>query len=131
MALLALLVSTRERGMTRDKVIAYLWPDADAEHGRRYLSDSIYRINQAINADAVSSAGDILRLDAVGALQATLIAFEEAIEQRRHEKAAAALYAGPFLDGFFVRRRARVRAVGRRRARAIEPAVRRRARSDR
>jgi TolB-like protein/DNA-binding SARP family transcriptional activator/Tfp pilus assembly protein PilF len=100
MALIALLVATRGRGMTRDKLIAYLWADADSERGRRYLSDSVYRINQAIGAEAVTSAGDLLRVD-TEVLRSDLVDFEDAVEKGEHE-AAAALYVGPFLDGFFL-----------------------------
>ena len=66
LALLAILatVQARGRGVARERLVAYLWPDADAERGRHQLSDSVYRINQAIGAEAVVAAGDELRLNA-------------------------------------------------------------------
>ncbi len=99
LALAALLAVARDRGMSRDKLVAYLWPEADAERGRHQLSDSVYRINQALNREAIVAAGDGLRLSAE--LPSDVAQFEEAIA-KGDDEAAAALYTGPFLDGFFV-----------------------------
>src|SRR5687768_16661868 len=55
LALLALLAVARSRGLTRDKLVAYLWPDADTERARPLLSDSVYRINQAVSGEAIVS----------------------------------------------------------------------------
>jgi TolB-like protein/DNA-binding SARP family transcriptional activator len=100
LALLALLAVNRGTGMGRDKLIAYLWPEAGAEKGRRSLSDSIYRINQAIGEDVVSSAGDELRLNAQH-LPSDVTEFEDATRHGEWERAAE-LYTGPFLDGLFL-----------------------------
>ena len=86
--------------MSRDKLIAYLWPEQDAEHGRPLLSDSIYRVNQALDAEAIITAGDDLRLSSE-ALPSDVGDFEDAIEREDWEHAAE-LYGGPFLDGFFL-----------------------------
>jgi TolB-like protein/DNA-binding SARP family transcriptional activator/Tfp pilus assembly protein PilF len=103
LALLALLAPARARGsagVSRDKLIAYLWPDASAENGRHFLSDSVYRINQALAGDAIVAAGDELRLDAAR-LPSDVAEFEDAIARGEHERAVSC-YAGPFLDGFFL-----------------------------
>jgi TolB-like protein/DNA-binding SARP family transcriptional activator/Tfp pilus assembly protein PilF len=99
-ALLAMLAVARARGMRRDKVIAYLWPEQDGEHGRPLLSDSIYRVNQALGAEAIVSTADDLRLSA-DVLPSDVAAFEDAIERGEWERAAET-YGGPFLDGFFL-----------------------------
>jgi TolB-like protein/DNA-binding SARP family transcriptional activator/Tfp pilus assembly protein PilF len=99
-ALLAMLAVARARGLSRDKLIAYLWPDQDDERGRALLSDSIYRVNQALGAEAIVATGDDLRLSA-DVLPSDVAAFEEAIE-RSEWQSAAMQYAGPFLDGFFL-----------------------------
>ncbi|MDH3289442.1 MAG: hypothetical protein OEO20_03550 [Gemmatimonadota bacterium] len=97
-ALLALLAGAGERGLSRDKLVAYLWPDSDATHARHRLSDSLYALRQALREDPVLGAGELLRLnrDTIG-VDAT--DFEEALE-RGDREAAVRLYDGPFLDGF-------------------------------
>jgi TolB-like protein/DNA-binding SARP family transcriptional activator/Tfp pilus assembly protein PilF len=97
LALLALLAAS-PRGSSRDRLVAFLWPDADTENGRRFLSDSVYRINQALGGDVIASAGDDLRLDAQR-LPHDLGEFEEALA-RGDAETAVGLYHGPFLDGF-------------------------------
>src|SRR3954469_7296586 len=62
-ALLALLASTRRLYRGRDQIVTFLWPEADAERGRRLLSDSIYRINQALGGEVIVGAGDDVRLN--------------------------------------------------------------------
>jgi TolB-like protein/DNA-binding SARP family transcriptional activator/Tfp pilus assembly protein PilF len=100
LALLALLAAARSRGASRDKLIAYLWPDADAENGRHYLSDSVYRVNQALGGDVIVASGDELRLDAER-LPSDLGDFEQALSKHDYERAVS-LYAGSFMDGFFL-----------------------------
>ena len=97
---LLVLLATASAGLTRDKIIAYLWPDADTENGRRFLSDSVYRINQALGSDVIVAAGDELRLDP-DRLPSDAAEFAEAMADGDHERAAS-LYQGPFLDGFFL-----------------------------
>ena len=100
LALIALLASARHRGMSRDKLIALLWPGSDAETGRHYLSDSVYRINAAMGGDVILAAGDDLRLD-VQRLPTDLADFDDSVAGGDHERAVS-LYGGPFLDGFFL-----------------------------
>ncbi|MBR9988148.1 MAG: bacterial transcriptional activator domain-containing protein [Gemmatimonadetes bacterium] len=68
LGLLALLAVAGERGMTRDRLVGYLWPDSDGERARHLLSDSVYRINQAVGGEAVVAVGDELRARALEAL---------------------------------------------------------------
>ena len=97
-ALLALLATTRRLYRSRDQLIAFLWPDADAERGRKLLSDSIYRLNQALGNDAVTGTGEDVRLDR-DQVGSDVADFESAIDARDWQQAAD-LYTGPFLDGF-------------------------------
>ncbi len=100
LALLAVLAVARSHGVSRERLVAYLWPDADAENGRRFLSDSVYRINQALGGDIVLAAGDELRLD-TQRLPSDAGEFEEALARGEHESAVR-LYGGAFLDGFYL-----------------------------
>lgn len=100
LALLALLAVEHPRGVGRDRLIALLWPESTAEQGRALLSDSVYRINQAVEGEAVTGAGDELRLDA-RRLPGDVLEFQEALQQGDAERAVQS-YHGPFLDGFHV-----------------------------
>lgn len=100
LALLALLAVARQRGLTREKLISYLWPDSDAERARHLLSDSIYRINQAVGGEAIVAVGEELRLDPAR-LPSDVWEYAEALERRDWGRAAE-LHAEPFLDGFFL-----------------------------
>lgn len=87
-------------GLTRDKLVGYLWPEADAERARHLLSDAIYRINQAVDVDLILTSHDQLRINPT-AITCDALEFSLALQQGEVERAVA-LYRGPFLDGFFV-----------------------------
>jgi DNA-binding SARP family transcriptional activator len=63
MALLALLAVARQRGLSRDKVVFYRWPDNEPERAGHLLSDSLYTLSKALGADGILSVGDQLRLN--------------------------------------------------------------------
>ncbi|MGQ0641058.1 MAG: BTAD domain-containing putative transcriptional regulator [Gemmatimonadaceae bacterium] len=99
-ALLALLSVRSRNGLSRDKLIAFLWPDSDSGRGRHLLSDSVYRINQELGSDTILAVGDELRLDCL-TVGCDVTEFENAIAENDFA-CAATIYAGPFLDGFFL-----------------------------
>ena len=102
LALLSILATcqARGRGSSREKLIAYLWPEADPERGRPLLSDSVYRINQAVGGEAIVAVGEELRL--VDSMVSSDVAdFERAVESGDRERAAS-LYAGPLVDGVYL-----------------------------
>lgn len=98
LALLALLATIGRRGLLRERLVAYLWPDYAPDKGRRLLSDSIYRINRTLGSEAVASTGDALHLDDA-VVASDVAAFRLAVQDGRWE-AAVELYTGSFLDGF-------------------------------
>jgi DNA-binding SARP family transcriptional activator len=63
LALLALLALGRGRALTRDKVVALLWPEATPDRARPQLSDTLYILRGALGEDAVRSVGDDLALN--------------------------------------------------------------------
>src|SRR5688572_26878278 len=63
LALLALLVLAPGRRMSRDKVIAYLWPERDGDAGRNLLKVSTYVLRAELAETALVSEGDDVRLD--------------------------------------------------------------------
>jgi DNA-binding SARP family transcriptional activator len=99
-ALLASIAASRGRPVSRDKLMALLWPDATSERARHLLSDSIYLVRKELGESAVvATAGDV-RLDDE-AVSSDVGDFEQALLEGRLEEAASA-YAGPFLDGFHI-----------------------------
>jgi TolB-like protein/DNA-binding SARP family transcriptional activator len=99
-ALLALLSTTWRLHRSRDQLIAFLWPDANAEHGRKLLSDSIYRVNHALGGEAIIGTGEDIRLNRLQ-VGSDVADFEAAVDAREWRRAVD-LYAGPFLDGFYL-----------------------------
>jgi DNA-binding SARP family transcriptional activator len=98
LALLALLALSPGMRSSRDRVMAYLWPESDLDHARNLLKVSVYVLRKALGEDAVLSEGDELRLnpDVIGT---DVALFEAAIQEADYEKAVA-LCDGPLLDGF-------------------------------
>lgn len=97
MALLAYLAAAGERGVSREKLIGVLWPDTTDERARHALAQTLYRVRRYFGSESVVGS-DHLRLNG-DVFTADVTEFEVALAQG-HLEAAAALYAGPFLDGF-------------------------------
>jgi serine/threonine-protein kinase len=99
-AVLAVLAVGGEMGLTRDRVIALLWPESDVGHSRHGLRDALHSIRRAFGPGAVHTAGDRLRLDP-NAIGSDVLAFSQALASGRHAEAVR-VYGGPLLDGFHV-----------------------------
>src|SRR2546425_9080433 len=54
LALLALLATTKQ-GVSRDKLIAYLWPESDAAHGRNLLKQACYALRRDLRSEEHTS----------------------------------------------------------------------------
>ena len=100
LALLVLLAVARDRGLNRDKVQAYLWPESATEQARHGLNQMVYFQRRRLDED-VFLGKKTLRLNRT-LITADVWDFEDAVDAGAHEMAVR-LYAGPFLDGFFVR----------------------------
>jgi len=98
LAILALLASAGDQGVTRDKVLAYLWPDTEEERARPVLNQAIYALRQDLGSDDVIQGTRALRLNPE-LISSDIAEFEEALTRGRLEDAVGR-YAGPFLDGF-------------------------------
>lgn len=98
LAILALLARAGSRGVSRDHLLAMLWPDADEERGRRTLNQALYALRRDLGSeDAIAGTRD-LRLD-TAIVDSDVRRFDEARAAGRLE-AAAELWSGPFLQGF-------------------------------
>jgi TolB-like protein/DNA-binding SARP family transcriptional activator/Flp pilus assembly protein TadD len=100
LGLLALLVLAPNRRLTRDKAIAYLWPENDPDRARQLLNAAIYTLRKALGESALASVGDDVCLD-TDIVRSDVVDFEAAIH-RGDRAAAIALYRNEFLDGFFI-----------------------------
>jgi TolB-like protein/DNA-binding SARP family transcriptional activator len=98
LALLALLAFARGRPVTRDKLIALMWPESPTDRARHQLSDDLYILRGALGEDVVRSVGDEIALNP-DAIASDAEMFERLLDEERHE-AAVELFAGPLLDGF-------------------------------
>ena len=99
-ALLSLLALSPGRRLSRDKLIALLWPEGSTDRGRGLLNASVYAIRSALGEEALQSKGDDLLLDSrrVGS---DVTEFETALERGELDQAVR-LYRGPLLDGFYL-----------------------------
>jgi DNA-binding SARP family transcriptional activator len=100
LALLALLAHAGRRGMSRDRLTAYIWPDSDRDHARGLLKQACYALRRDLRAPGVFLGATELRLDS-SIITSDAEAFAEALD-RDDQATAAALYSGPFLDGFYL-----------------------------
>ena len=98
MAILALLARAGERGVTREKILALLWPDADDERGPRTLAQALYALRKDLGAEEAIAGAKELRLDPA-IVASDVSEFASAIARGDDERAVT-LYHGPFLDGF-------------------------------
>ena len=101
LALLAVLAAAGERGVSRDAVLALLWPDSDDERARTSLRQLVHQLRNQLQAPELIPSAPDLRLNPevissdVGDFRTALATDDLA--------AAAELYRGPFLDGFYIR----------------------------
>lgn len=95
LALLALLAASR--GISRDKLVAYLWPESDTEHARNTLKQACHALRRDLHPELFLGTIE-LRLNPQ-VITSDIGELEDALDRGNLERAAES-YAGPFLDGF-------------------------------
>ncbi|MGH7510239.1 MAG: BTAD domain-containing putative transcriptional regulator [Gemmatimonadales bacterium] len=100
LALLALLASVGERPISRDKVLAYLWPETEPGRAAHSLAQVLYALRHDLKLDSLVRGTNDLRLNP-RVIGSDLQDFTEALE-RGDLRGALAFYQGPFLDGFYL-----------------------------
>lgn len=98
-AVLAVVAAAAPSGVSRDRLLFLLWPNSDEEKGRHALTQIVYNLRRELGTSPIDGAVELSLLQDV--MTADLVDFRAAIARHDHA-AAAALYTGPFLDGFFV-----------------------------
>ncbi len=79
LAFLAILGASPRATVTRDRLVALLWPQLDAEGARHRLSDSLYVARHSLGDEAIATEGDDLRLDEAH-VDVDVRAFERALD---------------------------------------------------
>src|SRR5687768_15012895 len=97
LAILAVLAAAGSRGISRERVSALFWPDADPERARHSLRQALYALRQEVGAEVTRSEA-ILSIDG-DVLASDVADFRDAMAAQDHERAAA-LATGSFLQGF-------------------------------
>ena len=100
LGLLALLAASGQRGLSRDKLIASLWPDTDADHGRGLLRQACYALRRDLQAHDLFLGSIQLSLNPT-VISSDVESFASALEQNDPSKAVS-FYTAPFLDGFYL-----------------------------
>ena len=100
LALLALLAVAGARGMSRDKILAYLWPETPTDRATHRLTQVLYSLRHQLQADDLFLGSADLRLNQ-DLISTDLADFHHALADHCPDRAVE-VYAGPFLDGFFV-----------------------------
>lgn len=100
LALLALLALGNKRGISRDLLQSYLWPESSAARGRHALDQLIYATRRSLRTDPIATQSRELHLDPA-AITTDLHEFSNALEGRRFADAIG-IYTGPLLQGFHV-----------------------------
>lgn len=101
LALLAILAVAGKRGVSRDSVLALLWPESDEERARTSLKQLVHSVRQQLRAPDVLLSSTEIRLNP-DRITSDVEAFRHALGRDDYE-AAVALHAGPFLDGFYMK----------------------------
>lgn len=100
LALLALLAVARDKGVSRDRILALLWPEGESERSRQALTQALYHARRALNESEILMASGDVRLNP-SVITTDVGEFETAVD-RGDLKRAVGLYGGPFLEGFHV-----------------------------
>ena len=100
LGLLGLLAAAGQRGLSRDKLIASLWPETDAEHGRGVLRQACYALRRDLHQPGLFLGSIQLSLNPA-VISSDVGAFVCALEENDPARAVS-FYAAPFLDGFYL-----------------------------
>ncbi len=98
LALLALLAVAGTRGMSRDALIAYVWPESDTERARGALRQALHAMRPRVGDVELLVGGSELRLNP-DVVSSDVTRFSDCLA-RGELAEAVSVYGGPFLDGY-------------------------------
>lgn len=97
LAILALLALAGEQGLSRDVLIAYLWPEHDDAAARNALKQALHALRRDLGQPDLVVGGSVLRLNPA-IVDADVWEFDRA-HARADWQAAIEVYRGTLLDG--------------------------------
>jgi eukaryotic-like serine/threonine-protein kinase len=97
LALLALVARSGGGGISRERLMASLWPESDEDSARNLLKQAIFVLRRELGPDVLLGLAE-LRLNPER-IRSDAGEFERLLDQGRPEEALT-LYRGGFLDGF-------------------------------
>lgn len=96
LALLAAVAASGDGGISRDRLLALFWPEADTERARGSLKQAVYVLRRDLGEDLFLTSED-LRLNPVR-ISSDISEFDAAVRASDWRRVVA-LYRGPFLPG--------------------------------
>ena len=93
LALLTLLAASSERGLSRDQLLAYLWPESSAANARHSLEQQLHALHRALG-DSVFSGTNPVCLDSA-VLVSDVSEFEGALASGPAARASASISSEP------------------------------------
>lgn len=100
LALLALAAAAGPDGVERDRILALLWPESDAERANNSVRQILFGIRRDLGAGRIIYEAGRFRLNPAF-FSVDLWDFEYAVRTKDADRVAS-LYSGPFLDAFHV-----------------------------
>jgi DNA-binding SARP family transcriptional activator/Tfp pilus assembly protein PilF len=97
--LLAVLAAAGNRGVSRDVLQTYFWPESSAESARHALEQLLYALRRSFGESLFVGTNPLTLNSRV--ITSDVADFERALDDDRASEAIA-LYRGPFLHGFFI-----------------------------
>src|SRR4029077_10887033 len=98
LGLLAILGLAGSKGLSRDRIEAYLWPESSGSRAQHALDQTVYAIRHTLGSDVILNTGRELRLNP-DLVRVDVWEFEDAIRAGQWT-VAVGHYKGPLLDGF-------------------------------
>jgi DNA-binding SARP family transcriptional activator len=101
LALLVLIATAGERAISRETILGYLWPELDPERAKHALNQAVYSLHRASRSGDLFLGLSSLQLNPA-VISSDVADFQQAVAHGAHD-VAVELYAGPFLEGFYLR----------------------------
>ena len=97
-AIAVLALASGEMGISRDRVLAFLWPEFDTDHARNNLKQVVFTLRTLLRPDIFVPHGTMLILDPA-VVTIDVRAFDRCFDAGQFTDTVKC-YAGPLLEGF-------------------------------